>query len=84
MKLIVSDKIRNRPYKAPLKLGFLSLHRESEDRIRWLGVSDPYNIVKELPVQFSLHLNGRSLLPPCCLLMPLLHAEQVPLEVSVL
>lgn len=83
MKLFVSDKIRNRPYKAPLKLGFLCLHRESEDRIKWLGVSDPYNIVKELPVQFSLHLSGRSLWTTL-LLMHLLHAEQVPLEVSVL
>lgn len=59
--LIVSDKIQNRPYKAPLKLGFLCLHRENEDRTKRLEVSDPYNIVQELSVQFSLDLNGRSL-----------------------
>lgn len=36
--LIVSDKIQNRQCKAPLKLGFLCLHHESEDRTKGWSV----------------------------------------------
>lgn len=56
--------------QSPFKTGLLVLHRKSEDRTKRLGVSDPYNIVQELSVQFSLDLSGRSL----CITLLLAHA----------